>query len=227
SLNQRALYTVIHSSSRFSKACSWRRESGWKHDRYPGSGMDGSGYQELEAGVYAGLVLASAATTPQPGGADASKAVVHFPATASSPPASDDSSSSSRGVCTPTDRCAVKPAGGAIGSDGSRRRLTSLSIRSAGCNDDFDEARTTVDDSRARLRDHDDDGDGNGTAMGLQRHQHQHQHQQPYPTTPGSTAHTGSTSSFSSMSIASMNNVPRESTARVPDIRSIVDLATV
>lgn len=80
---------------------------------------------------------------------------------------------------------------------GSLRRLTSLSIHNAGCNEDYEEASTTEEESRAHLS---DDGDDENGATGREHRK------QLYPT-PGSTAHTGSTSSLSSLSIASMNNI--------------------
>ena len=120
---------------------------------------------DIDAGVYAGLVLASADGMTG-GGAD--KTVAGKP-------------SSSGSQSTPSG--AVKPATATDGSS-SRRRLTSLSLRSAGYSD-VDVPIITK---------------GSGHAL--------NHHLSKVPT-PGSTTHTRSTSSFSSWSVGSMN-APRE-----------------
>lgn len=117
-------------------------------------------HADMDAGVYGGLALA-----PADGVTSAAKA------------AANNKHSSSTSQLTPSG--AVKPT--STSGSSSRRRLTSLSLRSAGYND-IDVIQTTK---------------GSG-----------HLHLSKIPT-PGSTMHTRSTSSFSSWSVGSLN-APRE-----------------
>lgn len=130
---------------------------------------------DIDAGVYAGIVLASA-----DGVAGADKPPTTTTTTTTAAAFNKSSSTSQLTGTITTSSSAVKPT--TTSGSSSRRRLTSLSLRSAGYINDGD-----VDVPSSSTK-------GSGPL-----------HLSSKIPTPGSTIHTRSTSSFSSWSVGSLN----------------------